>query len=358
MLANSKAYGPPRIATSREGAARCCPDDRSYTCSNRPRQGCWCGADPGRWAPLPRPVPSSRDRSGAGFGPGGDGRPQRHTGLLLRRRTVRRPGRRRRTRRPSARRRCAPGRHRWRVDPSGRRADRRRDRGRTGVAGHPRADRRRRGGQRRHQPRAGGGGRSGRRRGGGQRRLRRPGRPGHGPRGPRRALPVGADALAWALPCDARAGHLHRRGGRRPGRAGPTDRRGAGRRGGRRPPHRRPRARLRQDGRAQLGAQRPPAGAAGSRLPAALRGQPQVVPRRRCSPRRTARRDRPPSGRRPPWPPACWRSPRAPGAYACTTCRPPPTRSPSGPRPAAPAWPRRRATRQRARHDHEHEVRR
>ena len=195
--------------------------------------------------------------------PGGDGRAQRDAGLLLRRRTLRRPGRRGRARHA----RC--------VDEGADLVD-------IGGESHPA----RRGAGRRARPScarvlpvirelaaagvpmsidttraAVAAGRAGRRRRRGQRRLRRPGRPRHGPRGRRRRLPVGADALARALAANARAGHLRRRGERGPGRIAGAGRRGGRRRRGARPAHPRPRARLRQEGRAQLAALRAPAGA-------------------------------------------------------------------------------------------------
>ena len=91
-----------------------------------------------------------------------------------------------------------------------------------------------------------------------QRRVRRAGRPAHGQdrRGSR--LPLDADALAWAFAGDGTARDLSRRGRRGAcGAARSGRRRDRGR--GRRDQHRaRPGHRVRQDGRAQLAAQRPP----------------------------------------------------------------------------------------------------
>ena len=83
-----------------------------------------------------------------------------------------------------------------------------------------------------------------------------------------------------------------RRAGRR-GRRGPRRARGAGRRdaGGRAstgPDRARPRPRLRQDRRPELGAAARPRRAAGARLPAAGRRRAASVPRRRARRRRTA----------------------------------------------------------------------
>ena len=241
-----------------------------------------------------------------------------------------------------------PGRRRRRVDPAGRRAGRRRDRDRPGAAGDPGAGRRRRAGQHRHHPGRGRRGRAGGRRRRGQRRLRRAGRPGHGPGGPRRRLPVGADALARALPRDARAGQLRRRGRRGPGRAGPS---GSTRRW---PPGSAADRIILDPGLGfaktaahnwALSARLPRA--ARPRLPGAVR-RPAASPTwAGCSPTpdgtpRASRR----RGRRRPSPPACWPSRPAPGGYACTTSAATADALAVWRPPAAPGW--RRTHRRRA----------
>ena len=101
-----------------------------------------------------------------------------------------------------------------------------------------------------------------------------------------------------------------RRGARRAG--GPGRRRGAGR-GRPGPAGARPRAGLRQDRRAQLGAAAPARRADRARLPGAGRRLPQAVPRRAAGRRRRHRRARCPAATSPPRRSARW--PRSAGAW-------------------------------------------
>ena len=244
---------------------------------------------------------------------------------LLRRRALRRPRRRRRARRRA----CAgegarPGRRRRRVDPPGRRPGRRRaPRSARVLPVDPRARRRRRADEHRHHP--------------GRASPRPRSRPAPtvvndvsgGLADPDMAAVVADAGCPWVL--------MHWRGHSRrmrgPGRATTTwsprsatscaqrvdEAVAAGVGAG--PDHRRPGPRLRQAGRAQL-ARSPPTSTRSdrARLPGAVRGEPQVLPRRAAGRPGRQRRARSTSARRRRSPPACWRWPPAPGGCGCTTC--------------------------------------
>ena len=161
-----------------------------------------------------------------------------------------------------------------------------------------------------------------------------PTRTWRGSSGTRAAL--GAHALARALPSDGGAGPLRRRGRRRPGRAAARvdDGAGAGVAADRIVVD--PGLGFAKTRGAQLGAQRPPAGAARPRVSRCCSGRAASRtwaaagrPRRRAATDRRAG-----GGHRRHQPCSRWRP--APGAYGCTTSAPPWTpRGLAGDRPAA-----------------------
>ena len=159
--------------------------------------------------------------------------------------------------------------------PSG--SSRRRDP--TGAAGHSRTGRGRRADQRRHLS-GRGRGRGARRRGHrDQRRVGWARRSADGPGRCRRRLPLDPDALARPQRRYAAAGALRRRRHRGESRAVGPGRRGAGRRRRSRRADHRPRTRVREDGRTQLGPAQPARANHRARLPGPRRRLAQVVPR-------------------------------------------------------------------------------
>ncbi len=268
------------------------PDQRG------PLGPCWRAGDRGAGGPGCLGVPGCRTARA----PAGDGRGQRDPGLVLRRRPLRDHRQRHRARRVAARGGRRHPRHRRGVHPPGRDPAAGRRGARPGGAGDQGARVRGRAGLGRHHAARGRRGGPRRRRGAGQRRLGRAGRPACPRRGGRPGCLLRRDALAGALRGDAAARVVRRRGGRRARRAGPA--RGGGRRaGGAGGPDRgRPGARVREDRRAQLG---PPRAAARAGHPGGAGAggvEPQVVPRARCWPGRTARRARCGTARTPVWP--------------------------------------------------------